>query len=389
MRSTHRAFGTERGLTLIEMLIAMTVFTIVIGGALSFMRQQSVGFRLGSDKFNTLQNLRYAVNSLELELRTVGSNVPDAQPFLIYADEDVVAFNADYATNLADDPWAVYYDADAPAGTVMALQRSGQITVPHTSLVYPDTSYEALGGGQNSPAETIIFWFEPDTSTVRGDDYFLYRQVNGDPEEIVSRNLLQTPGLPFFEYFWIRKPPSLPVFIQQVPAASLPLQHTFPIHGGSGDTASAAQIDSLRGIQVNFTVTNGLTGTDERQRSITRLIRLPNAGFKVKRSCGDEPILGVGLTAIGTATPSIDLSWAQAVDEAGGEEDVTRYALYKRVAGALTWGDPFLSLPAGQSSYAYQDLAVNAGEQWQYALAAQDCTPTNSPLAATPVITVP
>ena len=194
MRSTHRAFGTERGLTLIEMLIAMTVFTIVIGGALSFMRQQSVGFRLGSDKFNTLQNLRYAANSLELELRTVGSNVPDAQPFLIYADEDVVAFNADYATNLADDPWAVYYDADAPAGTVMALQRSGQITVPQTSLVYPDTSYEALGGGVNSPAETIIFWFEPDLyensqlfrllSVTSPTDYSSYRWTVDTKEDL-------------------------------------------------------------------------------------------------------------------------------------------------------------------------------------------------------------
>lgn len=390
---TYGTIADRRGMTLLEMLVALVVFGVVVGGAFSFLRYQSEGYRFGSEQMDALQNLRFAANALELDLRTAGSNVPDQQPFIIYAGTDVVAFNADYATNVENDVWAVYYDRDAPAGTVMALTKERHITVPTTSFVYPDTSYRALGGLTNSPAETIVFYFELDATTTRTDDYILYKKVNDDPAEVVSHNLLQTPGEPFFEYYWIKNPPSAPARIEEVPVAALPLRHSEAIHGSTADTAAAARIDSLRGVRVNFTATNGKTGAEERQRAISRLVRLPNAGLAVKRSCGDEPILGIPLTAVGvvlgTGDPAVNLSWTQAVDEAGGESDVTRYVIWRRQAAQPDWGEPYLSIPSGQTTYSYQDLDVTSGEQYYYAVAVQDCTPTLSKQETSSLVTVP
>jgi prepilin-type N-terminal cleavage/methylation domain-containing protein len=321
-------------MTLLEMLVALVVFGVVVGGAFSFLRYQSRGYRFGAEQMDALQNLRFAANALELDLRTAGSNVPDEQPYIIYAGSDVVAFNADYATNVENDVWAVYYDRDSPTGSVMALTKARRITIPTTSFGYPDTSYRALGGLTNSPAETIVFYFESNATTSRTDDYILYKQVNADPAEVVSRNLLQTPGEPFFEYSWIRNPPSSPVFIEEVPAGVLPLTHSEAIHGSTADTAAAARIDSLRGVRVN-------------------------------------------------------LSWPQAVDEAGGESDVTRYVIWRRQAAQPDWGDPYLSIPSGQPTYTYQDLNVTSGEQYYYGIAVQDCTPTLSTQESSALVTVP
>ena len=388
-----RSYRNEKGMTLIELMISLMVFSIVMASGLNFLRRQSESYRLGSNRMDMLQNMQFASNVLSLDIRTAGSNTPDEQPFLVYCGSDVVAFNADYTTNVANDAWAVYYDPDAPSGSVTALVPGTSITVPHTTFSYPSVSYSALGGTGNSPAETIIFFFDPDSSTTRNDDYALFRQVNTDPPELVSRNLLQTQGLPFFEYFWLKTPLSAPAYIEQVPAAAIPLMHSVPVHGSAADTGVAARIDSVRAVQVNFTTTNGLTGTEERLRSVTRLIRIPNAGLAVRRSCGDEPILGATLNAGGVTTglgePAVNLSWAQAVDESGGEGDVTRYVVWRRESSNPDWGDPYLSIPAGQANYTYQDQAVSSGDRYFYALAAQDCTPSLSSQSISALVVVP
>jgi hypothetical protein len=141
-----------------------------------------------------------------------------------------------------------------------------------------------------------------------------------------------------------------------------------------------------------MTATNGATGTAERRRTLSRLIRMPNAGLAQQNTCGDEPLLGTGLTAALTVVngaPAVSLTWAQATDEAGGERDVIRYVLWRKHPTDPDWGDPYLSIPAGNPTPFYQDQAVVSGEQYQYALAAQDCTPSLSTLATSGTVTVP
>ncbi len=368
----------QDGLTLVELLIAMLVFGVVTGSAVSVFRSQSRAFANGVDRMTVLQNLRYAVNTLQGDLRTVGSNVPAIQPFFVYADQDVIAFNADYATNVADDPFAVFYDPDAPAGEVTALRAAQPITVPNSLFVYPTTDY--LIGGVNSPAETIVFYFRPDSLTSRGDDYALFRVGNGGAPEMVARNLLHTAGQPFFQFIRLVSTGTGTTAIQVLPSLQLPLAHIAPRQGSPADTAESALLDSLRAVRVQFTATNGRTGVEEYRRAITRLIRLPNAGATTRPACGDDPILGSNFQVAAGGNPGdpIILTWTPAVDEIGGERDVVRYVIYRRDGATPDWGNPLLSIPSGEASYTYSDGDVIPGQVYWYALAAQDCTPALS-----------
>jgi len=100
---------------------------------------------------------------------------------------------------------------------------------------------------------------------------------------------------------------------------------------------------------------------------------------------------GVTLTATwNPVTTSVDLTWNAAVDEVGGERDVTRYVLFRRLATDPVLGDPYLSIsPAGTPTYLYPDVAVTSGQTYVYGLAAQDCTPSNSTPVSSAPITVP
>ena len=378
------------GFTLVELLVALVVFSAVMAGTLGFLRSQGRAMSLGSDRMNAVQNLQFALSTIEQRLRAAGANLPGAQPAIIYAGRNVVAFNADYATNVPNDPFAIYYDPDVPAGAVTALTKAQRITLPLTTVGYPDTSYTT--GGINSPAETMIFFVAPDSTTARGDDYILFEQVNGGPPDMVSRNIIGSPTTVYFDYYRLASVAGT-LSIDSLPAARLPLVHTVPIHLAPADTGAAAVIDSIRGIRVTFTVTNGLSGAAERRYTLVRFMELPNIGIASRRTCGDAPILGTALTASSITqtdgTPAVRLAWNAATDEYAGEKDVVQYVIWRKRITDLTWGTPYLSLPAGSPTYLYDDAAVTSGATYQYQLAAADCTPSSSPTTTSAPVTIP
>jgi len=379
----------ERGMTIVEMMLALFVFSIVMAGALSFLRAQSRSFSLGSERVMMYQNIRYVVNEMEKDLRTAGAGTADQQPQLIYAGSNVIAFNANYWTNTPGDITAVYYNPDAPDSAVQAMTKAQKTTIPLTSFGYPDTSYTVSGA--NSGAETIIFYFVQDSSSSRTDDYILYRKVNTGTPEIVARNVLQTSGVPFLQYYRQITPfgggtPTL----TQVAAGSLPLMHTAKIHLAPNDTGALAIIDSIRAVRVSYTTTNGRSGSYERQRQVSRMIRLPNAGLANTKSCGDPPLAMGAPVATSVSTPGVpkvQLTWSPAVDENSGEKDIERYVVWRRPSTTTDWGDPLVSIPSGSPSYVYTDGSVSAGTTYYYAVAAQDCSPALSPQALSGSVT--
>ena len=197
---------------------------------------------------------------------------------------------------------------------------------------------------------------------------------------------------PFFRYFRKRTYTSQAARLDSIPDGDLPLFHSVMIHGSTMDTANSARGDSIRAVRVSFRSTNGRPGAAEWFADLSRIVDLPSAGFKVAMTCGDQPILGGPLTATVVTpdvTPIVRLDWLPATDELAGEKDVIRYVLYRRpVPNIGDWGDPFLSIPAGAATYTYDDATVVDGNTYEYAHAAQDCTPSLSPMSPVQQITV-
>jgi prepilin-type N-terminal cleavage/methylation domain-containing protein len=384
MSHPFRLHGSRAGFTLPEVLIALFIGLLVVQVAVGFFAQQGRNFSRGTVAMSTAQNARYAVNALEKDVRTVGAGVPGQQPQLVYAGPDVLAFNADYATNDPADVFALYLERDTPPAQLQAATPASRFTIPMTAAGYPDTVYR--DNGSNSPAETITFFFQPDPTTARGDDFVLNRQVNGGPAAVVARNLLRTGTQDFFEYLVLQVPTDAPTRL--VPVGG-PLRHTAPMHGSAQDTGTVARVDSVRAVRVRFTVTSGETGTGELRRAVERTIRMPNAGMAVRSICGDEP-QAAGIAAAVVVMPdgsrAVSLAWGPSVDETAGESDVLRYIVWRRTDGAPDWGDPFVSIPAGLTAYNYVDQSVVSGRSYQYALAAQDCTPSRSPLGVSATV---
>jgi type II secretory pathway pseudopilin PulG len=377
-------------MTLIEMLIAITVFTIILGGALGFLSKQSKSLDRTSSDMGMLQNLSFAGALLKEEIRMAGANVPFKQPAVVYAGTSSFIFNADYASN-TDSLYTVYYNPGLPNGQVNALTAAQRFALPGTSpaFSYPDSNYFGVGSTSiNSPAETIAWFFALDTSTTTAGDYFLLRQANNLPPEVVIRNVIPTPGTNFYRYYYKRIPAAgtSSSTLDTVPTAWMPLAHTQGVHGMATDIGAAARIDSLAAVEVSFTVTNGLTGANYRTRAISFMVPMPNIGTKKVTSCGAIPILGTALTATwvvdNTVSPpdtTMVLRWNQALDEVGGESDVRAYVIWRRQVGAVTWDTAITTVAAGPTSPSYADQVVHPGAPgYQYALAAQDCTPSLS-----------
>ncbi|HEY8259176.1 MAG TPA: prepilin-type N-terminal cleavage/methylation domain-containing protein [Gemmatimonadales bacterium] len=368
---------TNKGFTLVELLVAMVVFVVVLAAAMSFLVAQSKTFRRGSDDMGVIQNMSFGADNLDSQLRTAGSNTVDNQPVAVYAGNNTFAFNSNYVSNDTTDIFAVYFDPDAPAAQVEALRLANQIAVPGSSPAwnYPSLDYQTTAG-TTSTAELITLYFTPDLETSRTDDYTLMRQVNNNaPETLVRQVLPDSTNLPFFRYYMIRPPAANQMTqLTLVPAAQLPLKHTFATHGDGADTT---RIDSLRAVLVSYVITNGQTGTLERTQRISLNIPLPNMGMKQLKICGSEPIMGAGLNAVWQPlTGKMRLTWLPAFDENSGEKDVVRYVIWKKKTTDPSWTDPLTSVAAGQANYTYDDNSgFQSGASYEYRLAAQDCSP--------------
>jgi len=379
----------RQGVTLIELVVGLVIMGFLVSAILSFVRQQEMAFGFGSGRMAALQNYRFAADVLERNLRTAGTGIVPGQPFLVYADSATIAFNADYATNDSADVFAVYRDLGASDEEVGSLTRARRYTLPQTSFAYPDSTYR--DGGATSAAETIIFYFAPDASTPRSDDFILYRRVNDRPAEVVARNLLRDEGRPFFRYQEVLVSDTAPPTVNWVAPNRLPLRHSAPIHMSPADTGAVARIDRIRAVQVSLRSTDGRRGETSQDAALRRLIRMPNAGQMQLQTCGEPPLFSSSIVAnqVGSAgAPSVEVIWSRSVDESSGEQDVVRYAIYRRNGTTGPWNEPIFSVPAGNATYIFSDASVEVGGVYQYAVAAQDCTPSMSPLRTSSPVTI-
>jgi prepilin-type N-terminal cleavage/methylation domain-containing protein len=367
MRSISR-----RGFSLIELMIAIVVMAVVLAGTMNFFMGQSRTFRKATTDMVLLQNARFATDLLSEHFRSVGANLTVGQPAAIYADANTFAFNADYATNVAGDIDAIYYEPNAPLSETRTLLKAQAVPLLNTALSYPGGDY-MTPMGTPSPAETITFSFQPDTETTRSDDYVLLRQVNSSAPEVIVRNILPDSTYPFFRYMYLRTDASGNQLVDTVATAALPLRY---------DLDDIIAKDQLRSVIVAFQVTNGLADTAQRTRPVSVIASLPNVGMRQLQTCGGKP-LPVSSSAANGPPGAVIITWTASPDETGGERDVTRYAIQRMSNVDPVWQNLGSVSAGGSSPYTYTDAGLNSANTYWYTVSAQDCTPAFSSAVST------
>ena len=97
----------RRGFSLLEVLVAMVILTVIASSAVGFFRSQNQSMIKGAERLDIVQNGRFGVSQVERVVRTMGSGVTGLQPMLVYGGDSVVAINTDYVENDSTDfRWA-------------------------------------------------------------------------------------------------------------------------------------------------------------------------------------------------------------------------------------------------------------------------------------------
>lgn len=381
----------RRGFTLLELLMAMMLFLVISGVAVQYMRRQSTLVTRETARLDALQNAQFAASQMERELREAGAGVLDIQPMMVQLDSEAVTFNANMVSIDSGDVRAVYQLPDADPNAVRGMRQNESRALPNSLplKLYPDTTYNVSGVATN--AETISYWFRPDSSSAVPNRYVLYRQVNATTPTLVARGIAKDTRdtVPFITYFTTDTLGAL----VPIARAKLPLIHS-KLHGAAADTGLRALTDSVRVIRLHLLAAarDPRTGRDG-LRTVETWVRLMNAGLLQRTSCGQPPYGASALVATSSAplaeVKTVTLTWNPSSDDAGGEHDIQRYAIYRRLASEPAFGDPFASIPAASiASYSFVDGQVLPNESYVYGVVAQDCTPLLSPMAVSVPVTV-
>lgn len=380
--------SARRGVTLIELMIALFLFVMVFGLAVPFFRFQAKSVSQSSGRQDALQNARFAQNTIDRDLRIAGIGVVSSQPLLVQADQYAITFNADLTTGDSSDASSIYYDPAVDSTGTISMTTALKQQLAYSAWSYPDSNYFA--NSIPSRAETIQYWVSVDSTAGRPDQYVLFRRVNALPAKVVAKGLIIPTGQAFFTYFR----PDSTGRLDSVPTASLPLLHSAPIHGSNADTGKSSWTDSIRVVRI---VAWGLY-KDPQKGDIIRKVesssKLINSGMVRATMCGDVPLPATGQAA--TPVPGVNptkvvITWNSSIDQDNGEKDVERYMVFKRETTDPDWGEPIASVAASGASFSIDDTDIHTGEgkTWVWAVAAQDCSPANSALANTSTITIP
>lgn len=244
---------SQRGMTLVEMLVLMATPAAALGGGRQTSPLQPASiFQLGT-----------ADNSMHLasgQACTVGIDDATKQPPVIVASPSRFGFEAECVSDAPTDKLASY--------------------IPFVSA--PTDSADIA-------ADTAVFFFQPDLATARTDDYVLMRQMNRERPTALQHNVLAYPGRPFFQYYYRKLIEGGKLSTQPVPNSWLPLRHGAVKHGTPADTGSAARVDTLRAVEVSYTVSNGRAGADERVRRVSTIVPLATLSRKRSHDCEREP----------------------------------------------------------------------------------------------------
>ncbi len=374
------------GFTIVEVLVSMVILLVVIAVTIQTFTRSSTLLAQQGGRLEAQQNARFAITSIDRDLRVAGVGVVADKPLLVEAANTAIVFNVDLISRLPGDVGAVYVDTSADSTATDVFRSVNKLLLPGLSAYYPQSTY-VQPGGVPSGAETIAYYLARDTSSSLSNSYILYRRVNATAPSVIARGIIYNSGDTVFQYSTVDTTGKETI----IPMSVLPLYHRATIHGSAADTGRYALVDSINLVRVKLNAAYNDPKLGLVTRPLITTIRVMNAGLNQQITCGSPP-LGVTVTdstsIAGAPTPFVTLMWNASGDDGGGEKDVRTYTIYRR-APAGTFAQPLASVPAGSATYSFTDNNVKSGDQWVYGVTAQDCTPSNSPMAKTGTVVVP
>jgi type II secretory pathway pseudopilin PulG len=388
-RHTSRALRPRPGFTLAELLLSLTITITIFASAVPFFTLQMRQLQQNLARADAQQTARFAQTTVDRELRNIGiavtgmqssQGIPRPQPKIVQADGFAVTFNTNLVANDTLDMNAVYYDPNVPAGLTTALASKNAITLPLSVKAYPDYVYRDENG-LLSTAETVSYWASKDSTATATDEYVMFRRVNDGPVSVVARGLRVPAGQALFKY---RRLFSTGI-IDSVPQSALPI--LWDATNSVADSLRTVTL-SVRGVFHGFDLRNRATSVE---RYVSAQTNLANIGLAQRSACGDTPLNPGSPTATlvltpGGATDRVRLTFGSSADEAAGEKDVERYAVFRRAVG-FPWDEPIAVVGKAGGPYLWEDFDIQAGTQFQYGVAAQDCSPANSSIMSSAAVT--
>jgi Tfp pilus assembly protein PilE len=368
------------GFTLIEMMMAVLLTMLVFAITIPFFRQQTMAVDNSAGRLDALQNARYAQSYIDRELRLAGGVT--GQPIVVQAAAFAITFNVDLVSPDSLDRDATYYNASADTLSTESWQPARKKALPTSAVQYPTQFYNDANGNQ-SRAETISYFLYLDGTAGRNDLYVLYRRVNDRDSTVIARNIwIPVDTAYFFKYSRTDAVGN----ITAIPQASLPIYWNT-----ANDPADSIRIVAMRVAGLYRDV----RGAKDVTRTVYYNTRLLNAGMLRQQLCGDPPLppnLPVATQVYDpthTFVTSVHLTWNASLEEAGGEKDVALYMLERRPAAGTDWQILGNVVAQGLASYSFDDFNPVAASSWVYGVVAQDCTPSNSTVAATATVINP
>jgi prepilin-type N-terminal cleavage/methylation domain-containing protein len=396
----------NRGFSLLEMMIALTVGALLILISYNVLTSQKKAGEAQNQLVSAQQNASVSLETLAKDLRLAGTNIDDFDKQPIFVDAA---------------PYQVIFNADVSSGPFGVPSMNVNQTVPLSSgAVYSPGDYpgENIGTREryNNGAETIRYTLDRDanglvnssdryTETQNPADYALMREENGTRIDMIAYGLRgrenypdgQIPE-PLFKYY-----------------GDFNNDGVIRLYGDANNDGalSQAEIAALTRIPQNllskiievsvnveaespnmeasYVGPHSTNGSERKYRSIvmTSKIRPRNVGTGSANlhACGDPPDSPTGMSGVDTprdAGESITLTFAKSADETAGEKDIDNYTVYRREEGQIEWTCISWATPSGAATYTIHDDSNTPGggpvidTPYYYMATAWDCRPQES-----------
>jgi prepilin-type N-terminal cleavage/methylation domain-containing protein len=378
----------RRGFTLVELLVSMVLVALLGAAAMPFLVKQLRSMASTAGYLDAQQSVGNALDFVDHDLRLAGVGAGVNQPTMVEAGTQAVTINADIVANdTTGEETAAYYDPSVPESLAVAMTASDAITLPLTSTTYPESTYWA-STGVVSNAETISFYIASDTSHgATPSTYALWRRVNTGPATLLARNLDSSSKFLYYAnkgYFVSADSAQLDSLI---PTAQLPLVFTYT--GNAILTHADSEMANITQISVQLKSVYLDEFGKRHYRSVSEMIPVTNWGLSHLAACGTGPNGPASFSATAGTADTAVITWTP---PSGGEAAnlVQNYIVYRRgpyTSSPPTFWSAILNIGAsGLATYTQKDPSLSGGgNKYDYAIASQNCTPSQSTLSTATV----